>query len=133
MIQVEGIFSGGGVAPNLQSKSVTYTSNGTATITPDEGYDALKKVDVTVNVASGGRGRLEYLYLSDTSTGVELRNVSLFWCDFATGTYNFMESSNVTFEHCNFTNSEITCTQEIYDAIVNGNNNSYSTSNFNIV
>ena len=53
MIQVEGIFSGGG-APSLQSKSVTYTANGTATITPDEGYDALSSVDVTVNVASGG-------------------------------------------------------------------------------
>ena len=34
------------------SKSVTITSNGTATITPDAGYDALSSVDVTVNVAS---------------------------------------------------------------------------------
>ena len=38
------------------SKSVTITSNGTATITPDEGYDGLSSVDVTVNVASGGGG-----------------------------------------------------------------------------
>ena len=38
------------------SKSVTITSNGTATITPDKGYDALSSVDVTVNVASGGGG-----------------------------------------------------------------------------
>lgn len=38
------------------SKSVTITSNGTVSVTPDAPYDALKKVDVTVNVASGGGG-----------------------------------------------------------------------------
>lgn len=41
-------------APSLQSKSVTYTENGTATITPDEGYDGLSSVDVTVDVSGGG-------------------------------------------------------------------------------
>ena len=38
------------------SKSVTITSNGTVSVTPDVPYDALKKVDVTVNVASSGGG-----------------------------------------------------------------------------
>ena len=35
------------------SKSVTITSNGTVSATPDAPYDALKKVDVPVDVASG--------------------------------------------------------------------------------
>ena len=50
---IDSIPAGGG-APSLQSKSVTYTSNGTATITPDDGYDGLSSVDVTVDVSGGG-------------------------------------------------------------------------------
>ena len=38
------------------TKALTITSNGTVSVTPDTPYDALKKVDVTVNVASGGGG-----------------------------------------------------------------------------
>ena len=51
---IESIEAGGGGAPSLQSKSVTYTENGTATITPDKGYDGLSSVDVTVDVSGGG-------------------------------------------------------------------------------
>ena len=45
-------------APSLQSKSVTYTENGTSTITPDEGYDGLSSVDVTVDVSGGSIGEI---------------------------------------------------------------------------
>ena len=50
------------VLPNLQSKSVTYTSNGSATVTPDVGYDALSEVNVTVDVEWWGWSRNLHTY-----------------------------------------------------------------------
>ena len=52
---IDSIQTGGGGAVQ-PSKVLTVTSNGTTTITPDAPYDAIKQVDLTVNVASGGGG-----------------------------------------------------------------------------
>ena len=49
---VDNIQTGGGGQPSLQTKSATYTpttSQQTATITADSGYDGLEEVNVTVN------------------------------------------------------------------------------------
>ena len=51
---IDSIQTGG--AAVQPSKALTVTSNGTTTITPDTPYDAIKQVDLTVNVASGGGG-----------------------------------------------------------------------------
>ena len=49
---IDSIQTGG--AAVQPSKALTVTSNGTTTITPDAPYDAIKQVNLTVNVASGG-------------------------------------------------------------------------------
>ena len=49
--EIESIEAGGG-EPNLQSKSITITENGTQNVTADEGYDGLSDVSVTTNVQS---------------------------------------------------------------------------------
>ena len=71
-----GSIPAGGGAPSLQSKSVTYTANGTNTITPDEGYDGLSSVDVTVDVSGGGG--VETVTLKVEAGGVPIWTYSVF-------------------------------------------------------
>ena len=66
---IDSIPAGGG-APSLQSKSITYTANGTATITPDEGYDGLSSVDVTVDVSGGGGATIPGIVELFTTSGL---------------------------------------------------------------
>ena len=117
-VQITGTAGGG--APSLQSKSVTYTANGTATITPDEGYDGLSSVDVTVDVSGGGV--IEGLMLQQMEFSLKAADVRFKNCTFSDGgTVDFWKSStNVSFTQCTFENIVIRCTQSIRDAIENG-------------
>lgn len=53
--KITGTLEAGSVSVQ-PSKSVSITQNGTTTVTPDTGYDALGQVNVTVDVESGGGG-----------------------------------------------------------------------------
>ena len=127
---IDSIPAGG--APSLQSKSVTYTANGTATITPDEGYDGLSSVNVTVDVSGGGSsggGYLKGIYMENTTAQLTLKDMSVVSCTFTNGMYLFStDCSNITFKDCSVDNAQIGCTQEIRDAIENGEGNLYTNT-----
>lgn len=78
------------------SKAVTVTSNGTTAITADAPYDAIKQVDLTVNVTSGGGETTSLTVHVDTS------NIDkVLYCLWQTsngwmGTSNFDSTTNFT-------------------------------------
>lgn len=95
---VTGTLEGGGSVSVQPSKSVSITQNGTTTVTPDTGYDALGKVDVTVDVAGGGGGG-ETTQLQVRSSGSDIE--APLFCIWQTsdgwmGTSNFDTSEDFT-------------------------------------
>ena len=127
----------GGTTVSVQdTKAVTITENGTTTITPDDGYDALKKVDVTVNVSGGGGGGIiEGLVLMYENFSFKANDVIFNNCLFKNGaTVEFWSTStNVSFTLCSFENIIIRCTQSIRDAIENDISNIVENVRFEIL
>ena len=105
-------ISGGG---NYQSKSVTYTSSGTDTVTPDAGYDALSEVSVTVDVSGGGGGTLKFLQLKEDYYEMEVSNIVLENVRFKNCNINL--SGNAVLKMCDILYSEVRCSQSTYDSI----------------
>ena len=130
-----GSIPAGGGEPSLQSKSVTYTTNGANTITPDAGYDGLSSVGVTVNVAGSGGGVIKHLDITQDFFPFVANDVTFEYCYFPG--CNEVEidptSTNLSFNYCSFNNITITCTQSIRDAIENGVDNNLHSVQFNII
>ena len=87
---IDSIQTGGSGTAVQPSKALTVTSNGTTTITPDAPYDAIKQVDLTVNVASGGGGGVETVTLKVVAAGIPMWSYHAF----ATGIDGVFEITN---------------------------------------
>ena len=80
----------------------------------------------------GDGGTMEGAYFSNISINMIINNIALNECNFYNCECYFNSSTNLSFTNCYFNNSYISCTAEIYAAIVNDGSNSYSSSSFDI-
>jgi hypothetical protein len=103
-------LTGTGSGGNYQSKSVTYTSSGTDTVTPDAGYDALSEVSVTVDVSAGSAptvahasikyGDIHFDQPSNMFGTCNLSNIQFLDCSINNACF-----SNISLEDCSFRNN----------------------------
>lgn len=122
------------------SKSIIVTQNGTLLVSPDSGYDGLKKADVTVNVPSSGGTDLKTMTISfEVLTSGEDNYVNLHYVnkngEYVEDIFDDFSSSNIieievadpsfiiigTPSSCQYDNIE-------YDVF--GNNGSYADSDY---
>lgn len=74
--KLSGVTVGGGGASVQTSKAVSVSVNGTETITPDDGYDAMAEVVLTVTVPSGGGGEQPQLLAPTISVTEDLLTIT---------------------------------------------------------
>lgn len=105
--QEGGESGGGGNTPiKTQEKYVEITENGTTTVTPDDGFTALGKVSVNVNVPTSGEGGgSNYIYYDQKRTIMNVRNaweqavlikvetMGMVWIDSPSSMYKLFESA----------------------------------------
>ena len=77
-----------------QSKEVTIKKNGTTSIVPDSGYDGLSKVDVTVQVATGGSDKPQ-IFNGFAFTGGDIAQV-----DFSQYDWSLVYDTSYFFQGC---------------------------------
>ena len=77
-----------------QSKEVTIKKNGTTSIVPDSGYDGLSKVDVTVQVATGGSDKPQ-IFNGFQFTGGDIAQV-----DFSQYDWSMVYDTSYFFQGC---------------------------------
>lgn len=105
--KVTGTATGGG---NYQSKSVTYTSNGSAKVTPDSGYDGLSSVAVTVDVSVGSaptiaNASIQYASIYFYQPANMFGTCNLSYIEFSGCTIEYACFSNISLTNCFFSNS----------------------------
>ena len=74
--KLSGVTVGGGGASVQTSKAVSVSANGTETITPDDGYDAMAEIVLTVSVPSGGGGEQPQLLAPTISVTEDLLTIT---------------------------------------------------------